>query len=309
MKIMFNRKVVEGPWGGGNLFVKEMSNYLIQKNHEVCFDFEEGIDIIFMVDPRPIDRSEGYSIDDIIDYGSNHPDTEIIHRINECDQRKGTSFMDSLLLESNTIADHTVFISEWLADYFMALGFDREYDVVYNGCNLSHFFPSEESRLSEDSPIRLVTHHWSDNWMKGFDLYNALDNLGRDDIEFTYVGRYNSDYHPKNTRIVSPLHGEQLGAELRKHHVYVTASRFEPCGMHHIEGSASGLPVLYHRDGGGINELCKNHGIEFYDMDSFLVGLDEIVSNYDNYVQNIDYTYLSSDRMCKDYFEPLKDMM
>jgi hypothetical protein len=26
-------------------------------------------------------------------------------------------------------------------------------------------------------------------------------------------------------------------------------------------------------------------------------------------VQNIDYTYLSSDRMCKDYFEPLKDMM
>lgn len=301
MKVFFNRKIIDGPWGGGNLFVSAMTDYFRKIGYTVCFDFEDDIDIIFMVDPRDVDRVEGYSVDDIIEYGSAFPNTEIIHRINECDQRKGTDFMDSLLMEANRIADHTIFISRWLADYFVEKGFDREYDVVYNGCNLSHFYPKTLCDRKEDSPIKLVTHHWSDNWMKGFDLYNALDKLGRDDIEFTYVGRYNSDYQPKNTRIVSPLNGEHLGKELRKHDVYVTASRFEPCGMHHIEGSASGLPVLYHRDGGGINELCKNHGIEFYDMDSFLEGLYEIMANYDNYVQKIDYRYLSSDRMCKEY--------
>ena len=40
---MFNRKIIEGPWGGGNLFVKEMTNFLRQKDHEVCFDFEDEI--------------------------------------------------------------------------------------------------------------------------------------------------------------------------------------------------------------------------------------------------------------------------
>tara|TARA_B110000211_G_scaffold30001_1_gene30371 strand:+ start:967 stop:1881 length:915 start_codon:yes stop_codon:yes gene_type:complete len=302
MKIMFNRKIIDGPWGGGNLFVNEMTNYLRQREHEVCFDFEDDIDIIFMVDPRPVDHSEGYSVDDIIDYGRKYPDTEIIHRINECDQRKGTDFMDSLLLRSNVIADHTIFISEWLANYFIDLGFDREYDVVYNGCNTNHFYPLE-NKLKPSNPIKLVTHHWSDNWLKGFDLYNELDKQNRNDIEFTYIGRYNNQYRPKNTRIVSPLHGEELGNELRKHDVYITASRFEPCGMHHIEGSASGLPVLYHRDGGGINELCKTHGIGFDDIPSFFQSLQDILNNYDNFVSKINYSYLSSERMCAEYYK------
>ena len=86
MKIMFNRKIIEGPWGGGNLFVKEMSNFLKHKDHDVCFEFEDNIDVVFMVDPREVDPSEGYSVDDIIEYGSRFPNTEIIHRINECDQ-------------------------------------------------------------------------------------------------------------------------------------------------------------------------------------------------------------------------------
>ena len=284
MKIMFNRKIIDGPWGGGNLFVKAMSDYFRQMGHNVCFDFEDDIDIIFMVDPRPVDRVEGYSVDDIIEYGERFPDTEIIHRINECDQRKGTNFMDSLLLESNAIADHTIFISQWLADYFVKRGFDREYDVVYNGCNTNHFYPLE-NKLKPINPIKLVTHHWSDNWLKGFDLYNELDNqTERSDIEFTYIGRYNSQYQPKNTKILSPLHGEDLGNELRKHDVYITASRFEPCGMHHIEGSASGLPVLYHQDGGGINELCKTHGIGFTNLPSFFQSLQDILNNYDNFV-------------------------
>jgi len=86
----------------------------------------------------------------------------------------------------------------------------------------------------------------------------------------------------------------------------VTASRFEPCGMHHIEGSASGLPVLYHQDGGGINELCKKHGIEFNDMSSFFVGLQTILDSYEDFVSRIDYSYLSSNRMCAEYYRILK---
>lgn len=307
MKIMFNRKIVDGPWGGGNLFVKNMYTLLKSKGHHICFDFEDNIDIIFMIDPRQVDVKEGYSVDDIIEYGSKFPDAEIIHRVNECDKRKGTDFMDSLLLESNRIADYTVFNSQWLADYFLERGFDRNYSVIYNGCDTDIFYPNQD-KVGCSNPVRLVTHHWSDNWMKGFDIYNALDEFVENrDIEFTYIGRYNKEYTPKNINIIPPINGLALGEELRKYDVYITASRFEPCGNHFIEGSASGLPILYHKDGGGMKEFCEPHGIEFHDMDSLFNGLETIIHNYDKFVSGIDYEYLSNKRMCDQYYKEFID--
>jgi len=52
---------------------------------------------------------------------------------------------------------------------------------------------------------------------------------------------------------------------LRQCHVYLTASRWEPGGMHHVEGAQCGLPVLYHEDGGGIVELASRYGIGYRD--------------------------------------------
>ena len=43
MKILINRKVVEGPWGGGNNFVKSFCEYLPELNHEVHHQFVERL--------------------------------------------------------------------------------------------------------------------------------------------------------------------------------------------------------------------------------------------------------------------------
>ena len=183
---------------------------------------------------------------------------------------KGTSEIDRLLLACMSISDGVVFISQWLKDYFSNLGFKGESNVIYNGCDTNHFYPGAKKCLEKP---RLVTHHWSDNWMKGFDLYTQIDKylIGNPSagFDFTYVGRYYKDYIPQKTTIISPLHGKELGDELRKYDVYVTASRWEPCGMHHIEGAACGMPTLYHSDSGGIRELCQNHGMEFTTFNDF----------------------------------------
>ena len=83
-------------------------------------------------------------------------------------------------------------------------------------------------------------HHWSNNYNKGFYIYNKIDKLLDQCklFEFTYIGRYNRDYTPKNIRLIKPMFGKELGDELRKHHIYVTASLNEPCGMHQLEGIA-----------------------------------------------------------------------
>ena len=46
-------------------------------------------------------------------------------------------------------------------------------------------------------------NHWSNNYNKGFYIYNQIDELLSTDhrfrnIEFTYIGRYLANYNTKN---------------------------------------------------------------------------------------------------------------
>ncbi len=120
-----------------------------------------------------------------------------------------------------------------------------------------------------DRPIRIVTHHWSDNLLKGFDVYEQLDSLIADGelkgFELVVIGRWPARIKWRAAQTMPPMNGEKLATELRKCHLYLTASRWEPCGMHHVEGAQCGLPLLYHADGGGINEAGRCYGLEFRD--------------------------------------------
>ena len=47
MKISIGSKIINGPWGGGNLFVINLTKYLSSKGHKVVFDLtHKDIDII-----------------------------------------------------------------------------------------------------------------------------------------------------------------------------------------------------------------------------------------------------------------------
>jgi hypothetical protein len=306
VKLYINRSVVNRPWGGGGHFVTNFTNYMKRRGHDVVFDFVKDIDVMLLIDPRPSEL--GSSINDILQYKHYFPKTKIVHRINECDKRKNTNFIDDLLVRSNKFADETIFISQWLKDYFYVKGISRDSHVVYNGCNTAHFRPKNKSFNNKN--MKLVTHHWSDNWLKGFDIYTKIDEYltnNNCNFEFTYIGRYNKDYIPKSTRLVKPLYGEILGEELRNHDIYVTASRFEPCGMHHIEGAASGMPVLYHEEGGGIIDMCQNHGLPFGDFNTFLEQLEVIKEDYDSYKEKINYNNLDSQLCCEKYYNIIKN--
>ena len=42
----------------------------------------------------------------------------VIHRVNECDERKGTDFVNDYLVGVNKSADYTIFVSTWLMQLF-----------------------------------------------------------------------------------------------------------------------------------------------------------------------------------------------
>ena len=50
MKVSIGSRIVEGPWGGGNLFAINLRDYLIKKGHKVVFDLAHSdIDLILLI--------------------------------------------------------------------------------------------------------------------------------------------------------------------------------------------------------------------------------------------------------------------
>ena len=53
MKISIGSRLVDGPWGGGNLFVRNLTRILNQNGHEVVYNLEHNdIDGILLTDPE-----------------------------------------------------------------------------------------------------------------------------------------------------------------------------------------------------------------------------------------------------------------
>lgn len=259
MKILINRNFVEGPWGGGNNFVKAFYDYIPSFNHTIVESLYEQPDVIFLMDPR---GDKGcISINDAVYYkreaAKHNKKVTIIQRVNECDARKGTSNVDEMLQQCSEYVDKTVFVSEWMKEYHLSKGWRcKDNHVLVNG--VSDFY--KPGKKIDNGKINIVTHHWSDNVMKGFDYYEMIDDIcgKRDDITFTYIGRERGTF--KNTIVIPPLFGEDLAKQLGKYDLYVTASRFDPGPNHVLEAIASGITVFAYKEGGG---ACEFAGEEF----------------------------------------------
>lgn len=271
MKILINRSpIYDQPWGGGNNFVKAFVEQGRLRGHEIVYRLEPELDCIFMQDPRPSDL--GISALEIIDYKKKNPRTVVVHRVNECDARKGTFDMDQMLRYWSQGTDITFFVSEWIKRYFGIPGWGCENQhVLHNGVDGGIF--KANNKLG-NGKVNIVTHHWSSNPMKGFDIYRMLDEfVGKNsDFTFTYMGR--DDGTLPNTKIVQPLFGKELGEELGKYDIYISASRFDPGPNHILEALSCGLPTYAHIDGGGCLEMVGNDHVysTFEELMSFILG-------------------------------------
>lgn len=313
MKICFTMKFVNNPLGGGNQFLSNFVEYIKKNDSDIDIVYDLGhddIDIIFILDPR-VTSVNKIHINKVIAYKKNHKNVKIIHRVNECDIKREKSIgIDKLLVRAMKIADIVVFLSDWLRNYFVnKYNLNVNSVVIHNGCNRSHFFIPTEQKHNDK--IKIVTHHWSSNYLKGFEIYNKIDQYleNNNSFEFVFVGNYIKNYKPKNIRLIKPKRGVELGNVLRECDLYLTASQFEPGGMHNLEGVSCGLPILYRKNSGGIGEVCKDYGEEFDDMEDMLEKIESVYGNRSEYISRIDYEYLGENRCCEEYYKVVKSIM
>ena len=316
MKVSINSKFLEGPHGGGIQFANYLRDFLGKNNIKVVNNLrDEDIDIILHINPFPFLTAQisAYSFIDAYIYKLHHPETIIIERVNECDERKGTHYMNDLLIMAGKYSDFIVFIASWLKPLLINRGLseDKPSAVILNGADTRIFNIENKNFWDGASRIKIVTHHWSSNMNKGHDVYGQLDTLLSQDqyrnlFEFTYVGRVPRDAGYQNTNIVPSLSGESLAKELKKHHVYITASQNEPAGMHHIEGALCGLPLLY-INSGALPEYCAEYGLEF-DASNLPQKLIEMREKYKELAEKIKHYDHTGDKMAHEYLNLMKNL-
>jgi len=309
MKVSIGTKIKDGPWGGGNLFAINLRDYLIKKGHDVVYNLDDDdIDIILITEPRKSSESSAFTHVDVkkyVDYINK--ETLVFHRINECDERKNTNYVNKYLINVNQIADQTIFVSKWLKQLYESQGINlKNNNVIMAGANSSFFNNRNFIPWQKGEKIKIVTHHWGANWNKGFDSYVIIDNLiseskWKDRIEFTYIGNLPNKFSFKNSKVVSPLSGQNLAEEIQKNNLYITGSLNEPSGNHHIEAAQSGLPILY-IDSGGIPEYCETFGV-MYNLKNLEIKLEEIIASYQEIEKNLKSYPFSSELMCENYLK------
>lgn len=268
--VAINLRPRAGSWGGANQWTSQVVRWFQYNGWRVVFDLGRVPDAVIMTHTG-LSSHTTFGADEVAALKRKCPRVPCLHRINDNDIRKESGEMDLLLERSSRVADHTVFVSEWLRDYHASKWFEisRPHSVIVPGADPRFFHPVGGVRHEPGSPLRLVTHHWSDNWNKGFDVYQAIDGLIagrlRDRFELRVIGRWPKDLKWKSARTFAPASGADLAGLLRQCHGYVSASRFEPGAMHVAEGLQCGLPLLYHKDSGGTVSQGMKYGMEISD--------------------------------------------
>lgn len=255
---------MSGPWGGGSKILSSIVDKAMSRGHWVFFEEEiwsAKFDAIFCVDPRP---SHCVSYRDML-VKARKDGCKLIQRIGDLGTH-GKPELFELVEQTSTHSDALIFPSEWAKN---KLASSNTNSFVVQNAPLREFVEARKSSV-DLTKLRVVSHHWSNNSMKGFDVYRDLDNYcsTRADVAFTFIGRKPDEIQLGNH--VQPLDVPGLVSELPKHNVYVTASKQEAGANHVLEAMALGLPVLYHRDGGSINEYCATRGIAYDSFDDLM---------------------------------------
>jgi len=303
MKIAINRRIVVGPYGGGNQILRMITEYFSSRNIIITNSLDYNIDAVFLFDFR---RDHGtFDWVDVKKSGLNVP---IIARINDNGQHRGDNRDLEVVDMSKEINPIFIFISNWAKNHFRnncGILIENSH-VIYNAVERDLFYANGHFRKSGEK-LRIVTHHWFNNMAKGYNIYSHIASLCELDSRFSFrfLGNLPNSVLLKGGEVIPAQNYCDIPNFLNDRDVYLSASKFESGGSHVVEGMGCGLIPLVIFGGGGTEDYSKGYGFNFYnehDLSDLLISLYSNYELYCEYKKRIDqYTYSSED-MCRLYY-------
>jgi glycosyltransferase involved in cell wall biosynthesis len=272
-------KFHDGPWGGGNQFLKALSIGLKKQGWKITNKINSFSKIVlfnsFHVDFEKLKRL-------------NIENKLIVHRIDGPTfliRGKDKDLDDKIFQVNRKIADVTVFQSAWSLIANLASGYQPVNPIIISNASNPDFFKhNEKAPFLGQRKIRLITTCWSDNPAKGGSIYKWLDdNLNWNKFEYTFIGRVSEKF--SNIKLLEPLPTIELAKVLKQHDIFIAASDNDPCSNSLIEGLSCGLPTIYFNRGGH-PELVGFGGLGFESKEEILSLLNLVGDNLESF-QNL----------------------
>jgi glycosyltransferase involved in cell wall biosynthesis len=300
MKIHILYKFREGPWGGGNQFLKALRDYL--KKHDLYEeDFDKADAVLFSGFPFQTE----YYFKKLFRFKRKNPSKLVIYRRDGPISliRGKDEVLDKILtLFSSIVADGIIFQTEWSRGKNQKLfGMKSQNEaVIFNAPDNTIF--NRKGKAPRKEKIKLIATSWSSHWRKGFKVYQYLDeHLDFSKYEMTFVG--NSPVEFKNIIHKEPVDSKKLASIIKEHDLFITASKTDPCSNSLIEALSCGLPAVVYNDGGH-PELVGKGGEVFNDNEEALKKIELVAKNYKDYQANL--SAFKFERAGKEYVDFIK---
>lgn len=285
-----------GPWGGGNQFLKALKKELtflnlysdILKNSDIVI-FNSYQDLIHLIKCFLLfnNKKRFHRLGPIMSLHRSGLRWKIIDRL--------------VIFCANLFADLVVFQSLWSYEKSRKLGFwgKKKYIIIGNAIDTSIFWKKQFTPKQNNEKIKLIYISWSSNMKKGFEYIKFLDEyLDFSKYNFTFIG--NSPFQFKNIKMIKPLDSEKLAEELRNHDIFISPTKDDACSNALLEALATGLPVLALASGGN-PEIVRKAGVLFKNKDELLAGVNIVASNLKKYYDQINVRTIRD--IAKDYIQ------
>jgi glycosyltransferase involved in cell wall biosynthesis len=279
-KIHILFEIKEGPWGGGNQFLRSLKKHL-QSIHV----YDENIataEVVLFNSHQCAKEAAKVKL--------SYPKKCFIHRIDgpmRLYSLRNDERDDIVFIANKCLADATIFQSAWSQEQNHRLGLHQNSfeTVIPNAPEPSIFNRQGKTSFSKDHKIRLIATSWSPNWKKGFQVYQWLDaNFDFNKYEMVFVGK--SPVKFKNIEHISPLSSKNIAEKLKENDIFIFASPIEACSNSLLEALHCGLPVVG-IDGSSNPKLIGKGGEIFTCCDEIPNLLEKIAKNYNKYQANI----------------------
>ena len=282
MKIHIIFEFKDGPYGGGNQFLKALRSEFFK--HGEYADHPREAEIFLFNSFQDIRR--------VLELKKQYQHKPFVHRIDgPISLYRGTSdtSVDEIIFALHkNIADAVVFQSRFSQKENARMGLvaEKNMAIIPNACDPAIFFPALSNTYDfTKRKLKIISTSWSSNMMKGFSTYQYLDShLDFSRYDYTFIGR--SPVRFRNIKVIKPQPSKEIAEHMRRADLYITASHKDPCSNSLIEALTCGLPAVARNDGGH-PELIGQGGCLFEKDNQISSQLETIRNRYQTYKNQI----------------------
>lgn len=276
MKIHILHEFINGPYGGGNQFLKALRDYFVSKG--VYEEDYSDADTILVNSKDNLDLAESCK---------QHFNKKIVHRIDGVfGIYRNEPALDKLVHTfSNNVADGIIYQSKWsmLAHKERGLNDHSKETIIHNAANPKIF--NTDYVKKDNDKITILTTSWSSNWGKGFKTLQYLDdNLNFDKYNYEFIGQSPTSF--KNIKMTRALPQEELAERVKKCDIFFTATENDTCSNSLLEALSCGLPTIGLKSG-GTTELISAGGGVYEHNTEILPLIDKVALNLENFRSKI----------------------